>query len=327
MDLPPYIRRGGDIVLSQPFLQSGTTSYAFVCGAELAKLNALCDAQLNAVTRSSGVVYRPLAPLVALVAADIASIRSKVAPDKDFGWIPERDVAFWIPVVAKKVDAHGVEHDDHFAWFLPYIWVAIAAAMATGREVYGFPKEQGTLAMPLGPSDAAKLSVDAIVIPDYTPSTEAVVKRVVEAERVGGGVVGDVVDAIDGFAGLMKAIFEAIVARAGEGFPLPGWHVIAALLGDALHGTVPMVFLKQFRDVADGSRACFQEVLEADAKLVGFHGAGLLEGEWRVRACEYASHPVVSDLGLAGADVTPWVHAYCKFDFVMENGRSIARRP
>jgi hypothetical protein len=86
-----------------------------------------------------------------------------------------------------------------------------------------------------------------------------------------------------------------------------------------------MVFLKQFRDVADGRKAAYQAVVEAPAKVVQIRTVGPLAGPYQVTVGRFASHPIIEELGLSGGGpltASPW---FVDFDFDMENGKEIWR--
>jgi hypothetical protein len=90
-----------------------------------------------------------------------------------------------------------------------------------------------------------------------------------------------------------------------------------------IHGRVPFVFLKQFRDVANGTNTCHQSIVEVTCKMTQFRGGGLLSGDYRVDIEELASHPVVSDLGLTGNSITPIMSYWNYFDFEIGQGTEI----
>jgi len=66
-----------------------------------------------------------------------------------------------------------------------------------------------------------------------------------------------------------------------------------------------MVFLKQFRDVADGHLACYQAIVEAPSRLVDLRQAGALASEYRVTVNQYASHPILDEIGLEAQSALP----------------------
>ncbi len=85
-----------------------------------------------------------------------------------------------------------------------------------------------------------------------------------------------------------------------------------------------MIFLKQFRDHADGNLACYQAVVEALVRVGAFRSAGWLPGTYEVAIESYASHPIVADLGLGSGKPPVVAAAYLDFDFTMEDGKVVA---
>jgi hypothetical protein len=62
-----------------------------------------------------------------------------------------------------------------------------------------------------------------------------------------------------------------------------------------------MVFLKQLPDASDGSRACYQAIIESDLPLLGVPQAEPLAGEFDVTLHRFDSLRVADNLGLHGA--------------------------
>jgi hypothetical protein len=91
--------------------------------------------------------YVPLVPRVLILFASIQQLKSVEPPDSALGWMTEGDVAFWVSVA--QLDPTGAASRPRgLTWFLPYIFVDNPLALTTGREVYGYPKEQGTFVIP-----------------------------------------------------------------------------------------------------------------------------------------------------------------------------------
>jgi hypothetical protein len=139
----------------------------------------------------------------------------------------------------------------------------------------------------------------------------------VQIERVGDGTTwienwGN--DKVAAFADFARSLFGG-----RDSFLHPG-------LGREIHRSLlltepTMVFLKQFRDVADGHRACYQAIVEAPSRLVDLRQAGVLAGEYRVTISQYASHPILDEIGLeAQSALRGW---YVDFDFDMEIGKEV----
>ncbi len=311
--------------MAPPLQLSGATMYSFLVGADLGALTAMLDAQLNAVTASAGTVYRPLLPMAAIVCADITNSFSTTAPDAGKGWMSERDFGIWIPVVAGTQQG-GTWVPGRIGWYLPYVFVDNVAAMVTGREVFGFFKQTATLAMPPGPSAPGMFSIDALVIPQFSPRSQAEVLRLMTMTSTGSSVAPPgawtgVRDAADALWGELKRLYFDTT----RGLAVSDWDLMKNLLEDLVTGDVPMVFLKQFHDATAAAKACYQAVIEAPAHLATFEGGGFTHPHDVVIA-PCASHPIVAECGLAGATVRSDVGFWCQMEFVMEAGTVIAER-
>ena len=87
---------------------------------------------LNAFVRKSGAALGSATgqtPPKPLSEADIQKVGSAEPPDVDVGWLPERDVAFWMLVAARHRDSGREEASFH----LPYLFVDNPQAVLTGR--------------------------------------------------------------------------------------------------------------------------------------------------------------------------------------------------
>lgn len=314
MTRPDYIARGGDLVMAPPLQLNGATMYSFVVPADLGALQKICDEQLNAVAGPG--TYKPLLPIVAIVCADIADSFSTVPPDSEKGWMSERDFGVWIPVV----------RDGKIGWYLPYVFVDNVAAMLTGREVFGFFKQTATLMMPPSPSAPGAFSVDALVIPKFSPESQAQVLRLMtmtsteDVPAPAGSWAGDVKKAFEDVFFEVKALIKDV-----RGLPISMWDLMKNALEEAISGNVPMVFLKQFRDATDPTKACYQAVIEAPAHLVKLHD-GWFTHPHDITIVPADSHPIATECGLASGTLRSAIAFWCKMDFVMEAGKVVAER-
>ncbi len=81
----------------------------------------------------------------------------------------------------------------------------------------------------------------------------------------------------------------------GEGqFIIPGLTLL-----EELFSGIRSVGLKQFRDAVDGTRACYQAIIEAPLRTAAFNGGGLFQDPFEFTLNDLASHPVAQDTGLA----------------------------
>ena len=322
-----YVEIDGNNTPLQPYAAQGVTMYSFAVEADLDRLQAICDQQLNL----GGLVrYRPLGPFAFFVAA----VMGPIAPVSPQGWTDEKDFGFWIPVVA------GTGEGDEFhalrpAFFIPYLWVDEYLAAQAGREVFGYPKGVGRLVNPSAPEHAAEFSIDALVVPEAGPPGAPTARwqwrRLLTAARRGGGRWGELAGELQSIGALGRAVLAAIARElGGDALPAPSLAVLRSLVRSTLALEVPMVFLKQFRDVADGNMACYQAVIESPNRMT--HDpiqAGILHGDWDLAIEQFATVRLIDRLGLrvrpGDGKVPVAFHFWVKFSFTAEPGQVIWR--
>ncbi|MCA9523127.1 MAG: hypothetical protein KC609_19260 [Myxococcales bacterium] len=323
---PPYRPRGGEQSYMAPFRMTGAHFSGYVISASNGALQAIVDRYLNAPLADT--VYRALGDFVLFVDAPIDRLRSILPPDSEMGFNRETDVGLWFLVGAghREGDLWVLER---LAWFIPYLWVDVPVNVITGRETYGYPKQMGWFSRS-GASDGPLLTVETYVLPTFSPDTPLQKLPILTLERQSNGLalVGQ---AFDDATDAIEALVKAIVGDDGT-IIVPGIELVVHLLRYIVNREMPLVFLKQFRDVVDPRRACYQAVLESPMHVTAFHGGGLYLGDFALEITTYASHPIVADLGLVGTptvtgtrvpiDVAFQLH----FDFETELARLIEPR-
>lgn len=326
MSRPRYVERGGDMVPSHPIACNRTTMYTWLIEADWDALSGLCE---RAFAEPSGgaVVVRPLLPLVAVVCADTRHGQSTLAPDHGKGFCAERDFGFWVPCARGRLDGERFEVEQ-VGWYQPYLFVDSGAAVMAGREIFGFAKSLATNVMPTGPDDRSRFAVITQLVEHFTPHSPTVFDELYRLERADGGPLGALASTFESALEAFAKVEARLLLRAfGRGsLPVPTLALLRNLYDGLREGLVPMFFLKQFRDVTDGSRACYQAIVEAAADLTHWQGGGFLdEHVLTIRAAD--SHPIVRDLGLdAGPIETGWGF-WAAFDFTMQAGRTLWQAP
>jgi uncharacterized protein with NAD-binding domain and iron-sulfur cluster len=322
-----YVEIDGNNTPRQPYVAQNVTMYSFAVEADLDRLQAICDQQLNL---GGPVRYRPLGPFAFFVAA----VMGPIASASPAAWTDEKDFGFWIPVIA------GTGAGDEFhalrpAFFIPYLWVDEYLAAQAGREVFGYPKGVGRLTHPSAPEHAAEFSIDALVAPEAGPAGAPTARwqwrRLVTAARRGGGAWGELVGEVRSIGELGRAVMAAIARElGGDAVPAPSLALLRSILRSTLALEVPMVFLKQFRDVADGNMACYQAIIESPNRMT--HDpvqAGILHGDWDLAIEQFATVRLVDRLGLrvrpGDGKVPVAFHFWVKFAFSAEPGQVIWR--
>ena len=317
--LPEYVIRPAESVHLQPYACLNTRLYGFFLKGDAATMQArLVDPILNAPT-AGACDYRVLGDLVLVSYALAGKGTSTLPPDNGIGWVPENSMTLWIPLVAVKHEL-GIAVAQRLVMYPAYICVDNTWSLAAGREVYGFPKGYGPIELPDAGAPPLHFSASTLVMKVFGPDNEGVVAPLISVDRTAEGTEGqaiwtDIGDAVAALVGL--------VSGSGSEFIVPGLNFAKDLLHLASAKEVPGVFLKQFRDAADGTRACYQAVVEAGSFVTAFRAAGALSGTFQATLADYASHPLASDLGLAPGAAPLELAFFADFDFTIGDGAVI----
>jgi hypothetical protein len=286
--LPRYVDYGALMTPPAPFKSSGTTMYGFWASVDPAKVAALCKRVFDETT-DSAVRCRPIGEHAMLSWGIIARVTSETAPYDQRGGVAEPQVAVWIPVAVRDPSsAH-----EWFAMFMPYIWLDNAMSLATGRELFGYPKAWGWPGFP-GADGPRTWTLDVFGL-DYTPGALAdrhPLLEITESDAIEDAVEADIGSLADVARHVVGKLFRPSLKNL-----LGDVEVTASLTADLLAERMPNVFLKQVRDVRDGLNAGLQQVTALNYEIVSISSVPLLyEHKLTVHALD--SHPVAEELGL-----------------------------
>jgi hypothetical protein len=270
-----YVDFPGEQSLRAPGDLEDTRFFYFVLRADEGRLRALCDRYLNAPSGGQ-LAYAPLG-VVLLAFSHVERLRSA---DPSRGTITYKDIAFWVPVWGGKTKP--------LCLFPPFIFVDDASTMATGREVFGLPKQLGRFEMPLsyeGLSRARKPEFRAEVVGTLQPGGQNDWRTLLTVQQV---TKEETSDSQQFFSALQRMLLPSALRE----LTVPSWlsHL----------GAVPVVGLKQFRDAASSGSACYQAVVEAplSTKKVLVPPRFLFDA-FELRLMDVPSHPVADVLGLS----------------------------
>src|ERR1700676_172041 len=134
--LPPLVITGNRINALGTVQLQGVAMHSFCVAADRAKVQALLD-KTFAAPSGGAVAYEAIGDKVFLSFAEISKLYAVDSVEKDHGVSSENDVTIW--VMARRL------HDGLIAlrWIPVYLFVDNGPAMASGREVWGFPKQLG----------------------------------------------------------------------------------------------------------------------------------------------------------------------------------------
>lgn len=316
--LPSYVDSAiGLPVFRGPYVQQDTEMAVLFFHAEAEQLAALCEQYLNAPSAGQ-TKYVPLLPTIAVVFAEMQAT-SDDERDRQVGRLPETEVSFWILTVAmRKVGPLYVP--DHLAWFLPILFVDESNVIATGREVYGFNKQLGQFQKPAS-IQRPEFSVDVVGLTEFKPEAEGRVERLLDMRHQDHATD-------DAPSGTWQSLDNAIAAITPEILKTLAADTrdkvveIAALL---VTHQMRLVFLKQFRDVTDTQRACYQAIIEAPLMVQTFRQGGFLAGKFVMSISPLASHPLADALGLrlVNGEQQSLLGLWMKLDFMLNAGVEI----
>jgi acetoacetate decarboxylase len=285
---PQYVDYGALMTPPAPFTSMNTSLWGFWARADGERIAQLCD-KVFAQPTAGAVRARPLSDYLMLTWGRIEKVVSQTPPYDQRGGVAEPQVAVWIPVALRDP---GSRH-ERFAMFVPYLWLSNPMSLATGRELFGYPKSGG---MPEFPTEGQrpqtwKLSVFGL---EYSPGSTAEwghsLLEVVQNQSAEVGAEAELDSLADLARDAGRRLFDNS-AVTGD------FEIAESLIEDVVRNRLPNVFLKQVRSVQDGLLAAFQQVTQADYEVTKLRARPVsLEHQLTVHRLD--SHPVITELGL-----------------------------
>jgi hypothetical protein len=271
----PYLSFPAEQSLIAPGVFRDVSIFCFVLQADYQVQRNLCQTFLNGPARGQAS-YSPLG-LVLLAFAHFGSVASA---DPDWGTLSYTDVGFWVPL-ANAATAP-------IALFPPFIFVDSPAALITGREAFGLPKQLGRFQMPRSIAEASadeRGRFRAEVVGTLTAGGANDWRTIATVDPVAGAARGDPAS--------VTSVIERMIAPGS----LPGPGGAAELLSRL--AAVPVVGIKQFRDIASPASACYQAIVEAPVSFVETLGQPeIVFDGFDLRLMDLDSHPVAAALGI-----------------------------
>ncbi len=332
---PQYVERPNEQCFLQPFNLKNANVYGFLLEGSLDKLQQLCDKYLN--DPSGGQVqYRPATHYVLLTFATIDSLSSIERPDSEKVYCSEEEAVFWVVAVAgKQVGPAFV--GERLVCFMPYIFVNDSPILVSGREIYGICKEIGFFQIPNPEQQPELFSVDTLTWKNVSSQAQAKKQRLLEVVQIENQEKTEGEQTLNTPDELMEVIRKLIFQNQRNiEVPSFSWSLPLNIIESLTYKSVRAVFLKQFRDIEDGRRACYQAIAECVMKMSQYHQGKILSfgdmgDKFELKLYNFASHPIVEELGLQGIESLetesirlPIKLAYwLNFDFILENGIEI----
>jgi hypothetical protein len=199
---------------------------------------------------------------------------------------------FWIPVAAGR-EVSGTFVAEHIGLTTPYILVDNPMSYLGGRETYGYAKTMGRFDPEDGLGDRTLISAFG---GDFGRDEGATWRPLLEITADPGSNGGAGEELAD-MASILTHFVSDLAREEGSETMLGGVRLARSVVDDMLAGRYRQVFLKQFRESADGTRACYQTVVEApiDVKRSVLRPSGR---DWQVAIHHLDSHPIGYEMGV-----------------------------
>ena len=308
---PPYVEYGGRATAPGPFLSLGGKLRGFVLEGDEGKISALVHRMLD-VPAAGAVHYRAVGSTVLLLVGGFDHVSSMVSPFDRWGAVREIMATFWIPVAAGR-EVAGAFVAERIGLTTPYILVDNPMSYLGGRETYGYAKTMGRFDPEDGLGDHTLINAFG---GDFGRDEGAGWRPLLEI-TAGSGSDGGAGEELGEMASILTHFVGDLARDERGGTMLGGVRLAGTVVDDMLAGRYRQVFLKQFRESADGTRACYQTVVEApiDVKRSVLRPSAR---EWEVAIHHLDSHPIGDEMGVRTQQ--PAIAFEGELDMVVEVG-------
>lgn len=307
---PVFVEHNGVQTYPGPFTFKNVKAWSFFLEADYDKLSAVSRRFFDAP--SGGAVS--VAPISRMVMMSIIEVRDASSP-----YLPqvsgahEREVAFWI-YLGRKRSADSPEIVS-IAGFTPFLVIDTPMGYTEGREVWGYQKQMGTVKLPETPDDP--FEVTAYGTRRRSDTAEWKYRKLLSLTPKPGvqTVAGE---AWEGVAEAARLIADGLPAmRLIE----PSWDLAKNLFDDFLHHRMQQIFLKQFRDIHDSQRACYQAITTAAVDMHGIKGVTIPRPHL-LEIDDLSNTAIAETLGLPPKVEVPF-GLHFTMDFTLNNGEVV----
>ncbi|MEP2990629.1 MAG: hypothetical protein ABJN65_02330 [Parasphingorhabdus sp.] len=275
-----YASLPGDIVGLPPYVAKDCLMHAMFVKGDTKNQQRLCDLALNEPT-DNAFAFSVMTSWVLVTSIYVESMGSGDPLDKSKGVVSEVDIGLWSLV-------SGLEKPKSkkrkLYWLPSYLFVDSSAAMAAGREVFGYPKSVGEIVRKSTSPMNASVDVDIWHFRKFSP-TERPVKETIM--KVSGPPRKNETHDISSIEEISTFLAEFLPAAAARQYKIP--------LPDA---GMPQIMLQQIRDAETPHFAALKEIICVSPKPKNISNGGFLKGQYSLELAKSASHPVAETLGL-----------------------------
>lgn len=308
-----YVEHGGPLSFPAPVVCEGGFFYNFLLEGKKENLIAICDRYFNNPSGGEAMYY----PLTHMMMVTMGSIPKIFSSTVNIGYSPEKQMIIWL-VLARVKKVGPVLVAQYPVLFPVYTVVPDIYSLISGREVFGFFKSYGWVDVPKDPNlvNPEKIALDVFGLKEFGPDQEAQRWPLMQFDIVDKGVEPSTWTSV-------KDLFKAMRPHLfphGDSVVFPGFHFPISLLDDLMHHEIPLVFLKQFRDVTADNQAAYQAIVESPCPFKNLHAEKMESYDFSI-VNDLASYPLAQDLGLE--DQKAVLGVKIKMDFQIGAGKII----
>ncbi|MEM7327716.1 MAG: acetoacetate decarboxylase family protein [Pseudomonadota bacterium] len=248
--LPPYI--GEDALLQGGWIESSQ-------GA----IQSYLDRSVNRVAPQH---FRAKAVLSSLLMTSlfVKKMRSGHPTGRVWGFVPEADISIWALAYAGPLD-HS--QDWRLYWVPIYMFVDDPAAVAGGREIFGFPKMFGTISREDNDPSDYGLSVSVAAFKEFGADVEAEQVEILKIDPQIHGSTETTLERV--MSGLDDDPVEAEIQ-----------HLMTSLSPPQVD--FPILQIKQFPSIRNADFATYQAIVSVNMTSQRVHGLGKAAGRPRL---------------------------------------------
>jgi hypothetical protein len=309
---PPYIDDlgHGQGCMAFPGAMKDSHAYLFAFQGDAPAIQSLVDKFLNPPNNDE-IEYSLIGDSVFITFMHVEKLSSEVDV---IGYSDDHECGIWVPLLARP--KNGMER---IVFWMPYIVIDVYEGMVTGREGWGYRKCYGNVTVANSPAEADLFEAATHLFRTFSPQTEGRVETLVTVRRDPGSE--------DGHTSEWTKLADAArdikqLWTGGTPAKVHLWQILIDVAIHLLKEQVPIVNLKQFRDVQDSTRACYQAITEAGIGIHKFKGGGFLKGTYTLDILPAASHPIAQDLGIAVPARAQWA-IWALADMSADTGKEV----
>jgi len=282
-----YIELDSDPQVPPPFVFPGVTVRSYRLEADLFQLQALCDKFLNIGSLfDRGFEYRAIVPFVDLDFLTYPRMLYALPPYSNWGFATQQEMYFRFFVVKFiLVDDFLLIPVPEIISFFPYIFVDNYWSAIAGREIIGFPKLLANFDWDTTPAGPYPIKAKTLAIDVFATNSQLLPLPAVE---------------IRGAPATAQIPFESSFTLPADlvGMLDPFLEAMLALEQQFDPGFLRTAHLKQLRDPAVPTEACYQAIVEGRYAISNLQPVDVSAAE--VVVYPHATLSIADNLGLVG---------------------------